>query len=301
MADHLPRQHQIDAFRAVMARRSVTEAALMLRVSQPAVSKSIRQLEELLGVRLFERVSGRLMPTAEAEAMAPAMDGVAASLQAVVAAGRAVRDSVGGQVSVATVPSLSTVVLPRAIAAAAERLPGLRVAVQVLHPRQAVEAVARGIADIALVHDVVEDPLVQVEDLGHAAMACAIPLGHRLARRRRIQAADLRDLPFASYDVQSPVGQRLATAFEAAGTEFAPTFELGAAPVVCEVAQQTGIPAVVENYILTLGWWPGLRVVPLVPEVSLRLRLLTTLQRPVPRSAKALGLAFRDVVRRLVD
>jgi DNA-binding transcriptional LysR family regulator len=301
MPDHLPRQHQIDAFRAVMSRRSVTEAALMLRVSQPAVSKSIRQLEELLGVKLFERVSGRLMPTAEAEAMAPAIDGVAASLRAVVAAGRAMRDSAGGQISVATVPSLSTVVLPRAIAAAAKRLPGLRVSTQVLDARQAVEVVARGNADIALVHDIVEDPLVQVEELGHAAMACAVPVEHRLAHRKRIRPADLQDLPFASYDIGSPVGQRLTIAFEAEGTAFVPTFELGAAPVVCEVARQTGIPAIVENYILALGWWPDMRVVPLVPEVSLRVRLLTTLQRPVPRSAKVLGQAFREVVTRLVS
>ena len=241
------------------------------------------------------------MPTAEAEAMAPAMDGVAASLQAVIAAGRALRDSVGGQVSVATVPSLSTVVLPAALAAAAERLPGLRVSTEVLHPRQAVEAVARGSADIGLVHDIVEDPLVQVEELGQAAMACAVPLEHPLSRRKRIRPVDLQDLPFASYAVDSPVGQRLVIAFEAEGMAFTPTFELGAAPVVCEVAQKVGIPAIVENYILTLGWWPGLRVVPVVPEVALRVRLLTTLQRPVPRSAKALGLAFREVVTRLVS
>lgn len=301
MTERPPRLHQIDAFRAVLTHRSVTEAARLLRVSQPAVSKSLRQLEHLLGFALFERVGGRLLPTPEAEAVAPAMEAVATSLSAVVAAGRAVREGAAGQVTVAAIPSLATAVLPAAIEATARRLPGLRVAVQILATRQAVEAVSRGGADIGLVHDILDDPLVGAEDLGRAVMACAVPARHPLATRDRLHARDLRAVPFACYAVDSPIGQRMRAAFEAVGERFAPTFELGASTVLCEVALKAGVPGVVEGYILALGWWPGLRVVPLEPEVPLRPRLLTTLQRPVSCAARAVGEECRRVVTRLLD
>jgi DNA-binding transcriptional LysR family regulator len=300
MVEHRPKLHQIDAFRAVMGLRSVTEAARLLRVSQPAVSKSLRQLEDVLGFALFERVGGRLLPTAEAEAVAPALDSVATSLAAAVAAGRAVREGASGLVTIATVSSLSLVILPEAIEAATRRLPGLRVATQVLLARSALEAVVRGRADIGLVHDLVEDPLVAVEDLGRAAMACALPKGHPLAARRRLRPRDLRGLAYASYAPESPIGQRLQGAFEADGEAFSPAFELAASPVVCQVALKAGVVAVVENYVPSMGWWPALKVVPLVPEVPIALRLLTTLQRPVPRSARILGEEFRRAVARIL-
>lgn len=296
MTDRRPRLHQIDAFRTVLQVRSVTEAARLLRVSQPAVSKSLRQLEEILGCTLFARVGGRLLPTPEAAALMPAMEAVLASLTALTAAGRAVREGAGGQVAMVAIPSLATAVLPAAIEAATRRHGGLRVATQITSTRQAVDAVARGVVDIGLVHDILDDPSVLAEDLGQAAMACAVPAGHRLAGRRKVRARDLRGLPFASYAVNSPIGERLRTAFEAEGEAFTPAFELGASTVICEVALTAGVPAVVEDYIPALGRWPGLRAVALEPAISLRLRLLTTLQRPVPMAAKVLGEECRRVV-----
>ena len=60
---------QIEAFRAVMLRRTVTSAAESLHVSQPAVSRLLADLESRVGFVLFERQQGRLVPTAEARVL----------------------------------------------------------------------------------------------------------------------------------------------------------------------------------------------------------------------------------------
>ncbi|HRK19420.1 MAG TPA: LysR family transcriptional regulator, partial [Hyphomicrobiaceae bacterium] len=61
MASLNPRQ--IEAFRMVMLRGSITAAAQMLNVSQPAVSRLIRDLEVRSGLALFERHGNHLLPT----------------------------------------------------------------------------------------------------------------------------------------------------------------------------------------------------------------------------------------------
>jgi DNA-binding transcriptional LysR family regulator len=58
---------QLEVFRAVMRNRSLTAAAEALHVSQPAVSKLLRHFETQIGYKLFERLGGRLVPTAEAQ------------------------------------------------------------------------------------------------------------------------------------------------------------------------------------------------------------------------------------------
>ena len=296
MAEHPPKLHELDAFRTVLRVRSVTEAARLLGLSQPAVSKSLRQLEARLGFVLFERLGGRLYPTPEAEALLPVMEGVFASVSSLIAAARAIRQGAGDQVAVAAIPTPATVVLPRAIEAAARRQPGFRARIDILPTRQVVEAVARGVADIGLVHDILDDPMVAAEDLGTAAMACVVPDGHALAGRPRIHAQDLREVPYISYTVGSPIGLRMADAFATAGESFAPAIEVGASTALCEMALKTGMPGLVEDYVLSLGWWPTLRVLPLEPAANLRPRLLTSLRRPLSRPAKALCTEIRRIV-----
>ena len=59
----------IEVFRALMTAGSVTAAAQALFTSQPTVSRELARLEQLLGMPLFERVRGRLQPTAQALAL----------------------------------------------------------------------------------------------------------------------------------------------------------------------------------------------------------------------------------------
>src|SRR3546814_16949042 len=61
-----PTPRMMEAFNAVMEAGSVSAAARCLGVSQPAVSRLLKQFEEELGFALFHRAKGKLMPTPEA-------------------------------------------------------------------------------------------------------------------------------------------------------------------------------------------------------------------------------------------
>src|SRR3546814_15867250 len=67
---------QMEVFHAIMQTGSVTAAARVLHVTQPAVSAVLKHCEEQLGLKLFERTGGRLQPTREAQALFPAIPGV---------------------------------------------------------------------------------------------------------------------------------------------------------------------------------------------------------------------------------
>lgn len=56
---------QVEAFRSIMLRGSMTATAQALRTSQPSISRLIAELEAAIGFKLFERQAGRLKPTDE--------------------------------------------------------------------------------------------------------------------------------------------------------------------------------------------------------------------------------------------
>src|SRR3546814_3324616 len=74
---------QMEVFHAIMQTGSVTAAARVLHVTQPAVSAVLKHCEEQLGLKLFERTGGRLQPTREAEAIFPDIAGVFGQLEEV--------------------------------------------------------------------------------------------------------------------------------------------------------------------------------------------------------------------------
>ena len=97
-----------------------------------------------------------------------------------------------------------------------------------------------------------------------------------------------------SYGVNTPIGDRLRAAFSSVGADYDPVVQVGASTSVCGIAVQSGMAGLVEDYVLSVGWWPTLSAVPLKPAIPLRPRLLTTTQRPLSLAAKA----FCDECRR---
>ncbi|MBP8307410.1 MAG: LysR family transcriptional regulator, partial [Burkholderiaceae bacterium] len=85
---------QIEIFRAVMASGQVTRAALALHTSQPTVSRELARLEQVLQMRLFDRVRGRLQPTARALALHEEVERSYVGLERIAATAQGLRQFV---------------------------------------------------------------------------------------------------------------------------------------------------------------------------------------------------------------
>lgn len=289
MSGRAPTLRELEALQALLRRRSVTRAAQDLGVSQPAVSRTLRQLEEMLGLPLFLRRGGRLEPTQEAEALLPALDGVFAALGGLRDLGSALRRGPAGRVTVAAVPTIANTVLPLVIASSMARHPSLQVGVTIGVTREVVTAVGRGVADVGLVHDILDDPLVVAQELGAAHVGCVVRHDHPFAQRRMVEARDLRGVAYVAYPVHSPLSDRIAVAFEEVGEAYAPRVDAAASTTICATVASTGMPGLVEDYILAPGWWKDLRMLPLAPPVPLRLRLLVARRQPLTGAAARLA------------
>jgi len=187
----LPTVRQLQAFMAVYRLRKLSAAAAQLYVTQSAVSVLIRQLEEGLGVRLFERTTRSLQPTQ-------------AALEAVVLAERILRDmdalSGGfrdlqalrrGQVSVVITPTLASMLMPRVVQAFRAEHPDITLRVDDCAPDQFLSRIVGEHVDFGIGTPEHAGNAVQQQTLlrDHLALVC-LP-DHPLASRRRLCWADL--------------------------------------------------------------------------------------------------------------
>jgi DNA-binding transcriptional LysR family regulator len=136
---------------AVARHGSVTEAAKQLHYSQPSVSHHLSRLEAATGVRLVQRVGRGIRLTPEGWLLA----GRAAEIVGRVdAAANELAAQVGlqaGRVRLAANASALATIVPRAVAALAERHPGLELSLFDEHPVEALQLLRHGEVDVALV------------------------------------------------------------------------------------------------------------------------------------------------------
>jgi len=143
------RLRHLEVFRAVMLTGSVSDAARMLGISQPAASRTLQHAEMHAGFRLFQRSRGRLSPTPEADALYAAVTRVYRKLEQTRRFARNLRNEGVGHLRVATTPSLSHNVVPLALRELRALLPDLSCEIQVQHTSQIVPALLAQEIDIA--------------------------------------------------------------------------------------------------------------------------------------------------------
>jgi DNA-binding transcriptional LysR family regulator len=97
---------QLEVFQAIMKTGSVTEAAEILGLSQPAVSVILKNAETQIGMKLFERMRGRLHPTLEARTLAPDVEAIFTLILNLNWHAGALRDGVHGIVGGGSSPSV---------------------------------------------------------------------------------------------------------------------------------------------------------------------------------------------------
>ncbi|CAG9221451.1 LysR family transcriptional regulator [Paraburkholderia sabiae] len=210
---------QMEVFRAVMLTGSINAAAKMLYVSQPAVSKLVAHTETTLGLRLFERAKGRLIPTAEAQALFREVEQVYQSALRVDEFARALALGPASLLRVACSPSLAPAVVAPAIVELKRQLPGLSVDWHTsLMADMPLEVLSKTV-DVAVTSLPIEHEHLEAVPFMRGRMMCALPPDHPLARRDRIALADLKHEPMILFRRDIPFGTMIVRACQQADVE----------------------------------------------------------------------------------
>ncbi|MFZ4288503.1 LysR family transcriptional regulator [Variovorax sp. HJSM1_2] len=244
---------QIEVFRAVMMAGSVTDAARLLHVSQPGISRMLAHIELQLGVQLFDRVKGKLRPRSEAQFLYDTVEQVYRGVQRIDDAAQALKHGGGQTLRVLASPSLSLEAVPQAVAEVAQKFPQVRLYVEALLVRDMVAQLARGEADVALSTLPIEHALLQAQAIGEWSLACVFQAGHALQAKRSISARDVLHEPIIGFSADTPQGRLIDTWRQEHGLGGDARIEVRSGQLASSLAASGAGIAIVDN--LTARAW----------------------------------------------
>lgn len=238
---------QLEVLRAVMRYRTTIGAAEELGMSQPAVSNAIKLAEAKLGIALFDRVSNRLVPTADALLLMADAEPLFLVHEAVQRKAWDLRSGRAGVLRIHATAELSQYLVPPVLALFMAEHPEVQVTIESVRMDALLEGVESGSADLGIAMKPPVRPSLAREVLVEAEMMCITPKGHALAQMPVVTPFDLRGHRIVGPSQSSPLGAMIAQAFERASDHYHADIEARFANIVSPlVARNLGIGFVDE-------------------------------------------------------
>jgi DNA-binding transcriptional LysR family regulator len=285
------RLRHIEVFNAVMLTGSVSAAARMINVTQPAVSRTLQHAELQLGFQLFQREGGRLRPTVEAQALYPHIERLFNQLEDVQRLSASLKAGRGkGELRVLTVLALSYEIFPRAMRLFREKHPAVVVHHEALHSPQIVSSLVLQEADVGYVFSAVSHPALAQEQLAQRRVVCVVPKGLLPARQVKagtITLAQLSKLPVIALDGQDPLGILLAHAVRDSGTGLQEVMTVQTYHVALALAHHGVGVALVEGCTAASADPERVDVLMLEPELPTTVHMLRPVARPNSLTSRA--------------
>jgi DNA-binding transcriptional LysR family regulator len=207
---------QIEAFLTVAERRSVSAAAGVLYVTQPALTTRIKNLERELGVDLFVRTGRGMRLTAEGRAFRPHAQRALQSLAAGRELLRELKEGRVGELLVGAAPAISTYVLPLVLRTFQAAFPNVHLIVRTGHSEEVLELVLREQVHVGLVRDL-PHPSVTSTPLYEDEIVLVVHPGHRFTSEHAIDVRELGAERLILFDRTSSYFVLTSTFFREAG------------------------------------------------------------------------------------
>lgn len=274
---------QLEIFRAVMATGSASGASEKLNLSQPAVSKSIKLSEETLGVRLFDRKGGRLIPTDEAVLIFEEIDPVFGYLKSVQARLYDIRDARRGKLRIVATPSTANSVIPVALGRYSIKRPDVKVELDIKRWENIIQCVESNTADVGVLITHAEKPSLLEENIYTGRMVCVVSCEHELSKKRAITAEDLKGERLISMPGGSPLGDLIRSSLKLSKEEVSISVETRYCNTACALAKEGLGIAIVDDLTAKSTTFSGLRQIPIEPEINYGLYLVMSKNRPESR------------------
>ena len=233
---------QVEIFKAIMDSGSITEAANILRISQPAVSKALKLLEAELGLRLFDRTTKGIAATEEARLLYTEVERTYFGMQNLARFAASLGHRRQGRIVVSTIPALGIAWLPTMVARFSEAHPDVTISLHSSNSVDAARLVGSGEIDIGIAQLRSEEYNLSRRKLFDAEGVIALPESHRLARKPVLEAADLAGETIIALGPEDEFRRKFGQALEAAGQQPRTIIDTSLALTVCTlVAEGCGI------------------------------------------------------------
>jgi DNA-binding transcriptional LysR family regulator len=266
-----PTLRQLHSFVATVETGSLSAAARVLRITQPAASQQVKELERALATRLLQRGAGPVRPTAAGEAVLLQARRVQSAVEDLLSAAAAFQGGEIGRVRLGTGATACIYLLPPLLARMKQRMPGLEIVIATGNTSDMLGRVLSGSLDLALVtlagrlDRALEARRLLVEKLAAYAPAALLP------DAPSVRPATLAALPLILYEGGGATRGLVDAWFRRAALAPRPIMELGSVEAI-KVLVESGLGATIlpRSALAPADTRPpeGMRVVPLRPAAA---------------------------------
>ncbi len=281
-------------FVALAEELSFTRAAERVHVTQSTLSHQIKQLEDELGQKLFERTGKRVVMTEVGETL---LVNATKALREIDDGIRAVRGTgavLSGSLIIGATHTFNLNLIPACLAVFMARHPTVIVTVRELAGAQVETELQAGSIDIGIAYRPTRE-LLAFEPLYLEEMVLAVGKNHPLAARRRIRLAELHRQPLVLPTKGSTTRQILDESFATVGAEPAVAAEVDSVFAMLGLVRRTEVGAIISEQ--AAAGMDQIRTVPLESPTPLRIPgILLKQGRPLTAAERS----FIAIVRRTV-
>lgn len=281
---------QVEAFRAVMLDGGMTAATASLHITQPAVSRLIRDLEYEVGLSLFYRRGNKIIPTAEAFDLLAEVERSFVGLEAVKSYADNLRGTRAGSLRIAALPALAAGFLPRFVASFCRHRPEVRIRLDGLPSHLVVDRVAGGQFDVGICAMVSERPSLAYTAIEGSAVVL-LPTRHRLAKLKEIKAADLAGESIILLGRGSHTRHLVEAALQS--VSYRQVIEASWSVTACALAASGAGVTIVDPFAASDFAGKTVAVRPFIPRLNVGFRLIRSSNRPQSRLSQQFIAEFQ--------
>lgn len=296
------RLRHIEVFHAIMQVGTISGAAQVLHISQPAVTKVLQHCEQQLGMPLFERVRGKLYPKPEAHRLFAETEKLSRDLLGIRRLAASLKSRAVETVRLVSTPTVAISVLPQAMRAWRKDFPAARCELGTHHTSEIVNILRLGEADMALSLQDPGHPGIVAEVLAQGVMTAIAPRGTWTDRqcRQPLTAQGLTG-ELIGHEDNDPLGAQVLTACEAQGIEPGFRTVVQTYQIARSLVEAGGGMSVVDPFTAASASPALVQCRPWAPEIPVQMYLLTASHAPLSHGARQLADCIAHAARERLE
>lgn len=255
-------------FDAIAETQNFTRAAERLHVTQSTLSHQIKQLEEELGLVLFDRSHKKVALTEAGEMLRshlmPALQQIDRGLQALSHPAEAL----SGEIRIAATHSFNTRLVPLCVSSFLSHHPGIKVSVEELSASLIAKRLASGHLELGVSYRPEDRSELWFEPLYNEELKLVVADRHPLARRRRVRMIELHNCRMVLLPRQFSTRLLLDDCFDAAGAQPLVMAELNSIAPMIELIRQTDLAGIIAETAVSPA--ADLRAIPIEDPTPIR-------------------------------